>query len=413
MKNRYLHALSAGLILERDYDPVRTETGAYVFGNELKVLSRFSKGVNFIIELLDGDNLSAEEIQERVKADQEILEADISGEITHLIGVYVFESQPPPEKLTKITNTDRPRGQEIPLPGGTSNRGLNGTGRRKYRSYYSVNLENRTITGHFQSNAPADGLEKLLRRAFSAPDSLDAPPDIHQLLIQRDREYRIAFKTRKTTVTYTLIAINIAVWLILTLLAFYFRIPYDNLLILGAKINQYAAHGEYWRLFTPIFLHGNEIHLLVNCYSLYILGQLAERIYGPRKFAIIYFGAGLLGNIMSMIFTSPYAYGVGASGAIFGLLGAVLYFGIENPKVFKKYFGANVIATVIINLVIASLIPNIDSFAHLGGLIGGFLVSGIVKVNAPSSQFPSRRLMLTITLFLAIAGLFYGIRVNS
>ena len=137
-----------------------------------------------------------------------------------------------------------------------------------------------------------------------------------------------------------------------------------------------------------------------------------ERIYGLRKFTIIYFGAGLLGNIMSMMFTSPNSYGVGASGAIFGLFGAVLYFGIENPKVFKKYFGANVILTVIINGILAALIPNIDSFAHLGGIIGGFLVAGIVKVNAPPSQFPNRYLMLTITLFLTLVGLFYGIRMK-
>ncbi|HEX3048526.1 MAG TPA: rhomboid family intramembrane serine protease [Bacillota bacterium] len=402
MKGNYLYALSAGLILERDYDPIRTETGAYVFGDALKVLSRHSKGANFIIELLDGDMLSSEEIWNRLKADQEFLAADNSGEITHLIGVFVFNEQPDSDKVAVITTEEK---------SGRQGGGIT----RKYRSYYTINLTARTVTRYFQSMAPTDGLEKMLQRAFMAPDndaSLEAPIDIHQLLIQRNQEYRLTLKTRKTTVTYTLIALNVAVWLILTLLASYFRVPYDNLLILGAKINQQVANGQYWRLLTPIFMHANEIHLLVNCYSLYVLGQLIERIYGSGKFTIIYFGAGILGNIMSMIFTGPNSYGVGASGAIFGLLGAVLYFGIENPKVFKKYFGANVIVTVIINLGIASLIPNIDSFAHLGGLIGGFLVSGIVKVNAPPSQFPNRNLMLALTLFLTIVGLFYGIRVN-
>lgn len=402
MKNKYLHALAAGLIMERDYDPVRTETGVFVFGDVLKVLSRHTKGANFIVELLDGDSLSNEDIYNRLKADQGILIADNSGEITHLIGVYVFNGEPDPEKEAVIT-------QESKLQNGSQF----GAGPRKYRSYYAVNLTSQTVNRYFQSNVPTDGLEKMLQHAFTAPDrglDLEATPlDVHQLLIRRNQEYRLTLKTTKTKVTYALIGLNVGAWLLLKFLALSQGVAYEELLMQGAKINQLIAHGEYWRLLTPIFLHANEIHLLVNCYSLYVLGQLVERIYGPRKFAIIYFGAGILGNILSMIFSSPYSYGVGASGAIFGLLGAVLYFGIENPKVFKKYFGANVIVTVIINGIIGATIPNIDSFAHLGGLIGGFLVSGIVKVNAPPSQFPNRYLMLTVTLLLTFAGFFYGI----
>ena len=255
MKNKYLHALSAGLILERDYDPVRSETGVYVFGDNLKVLSSHSKGANFIVELLDGDNLSSEEIQNRFNADQQILAADISGEITHLIGVYVFNGEPAPDKAQIFNNIDKLDRQ--------ADRISYGPGTRKYRSYFSVNIESRTIARHFQSAVPTDGLEKMLQRAFLAPDNFEAPPDIHQLLVQRNQEYRIALKTRKLTITYTLIAINVAVWLLSYL------IPYDEIILWGAKINYSIALGQYWRLFTPIFLHGSEIHLLVNCYSLY------------------------------------------------------------------------------------------------------------------------------------------------
>lgn len=146
--------------------------------------------------------------------------------------------------------------------------------------------------------------------------------------------------------------------------------------ILGWKENALIAQGQYWRLLTAMFLHGNLIHILFNGYALYILGPEAERIYGTLRFLALYFLAGLAGSVASYAF-SP-APSVGASGAIFGLVGGLAAFYYVTRDVLGDY-GRNqlrgMIAIVIINLLIGFGGSGvIDNNAHIGGLLGGGLV---------------------------------------
>lgn len=219
----------------------------------------------------------------------------------------------------------------------------------------------------------------------------------------------VSLRLRKPTITYILIIINIAMWAFLNYFSFRTGRSYNELLsVFGAKVNIDILNGQYWRFFTPIFLHANITHLLVNCYSLYAIGPTVERIYGHAKFLFIYFIAGFMGSLLSFMFSVNPS--VGASGAIFGLLGALLYFGVEYPNLFKVYFGRSILTTIAINLAYGFMNTGIDNFGHIGGLIGGFLASGIVKVKGSNKTkwYLSKTVFIVLTIVLGFTGLVYG-----
>ena len=120
------------------------------------------------------------------------------------------------------------------------------------------------------------------------------------------------------------------------------------------------------------------MHILFNMGALNIIGKEVEAIYGAKKYLIIYFLSALGGNIFSYLM-SPESISVGASGAIFGLLGAMLVFGLKERDKIGKRYARNIIETIAINVVIGLTISNIDNFAHLGGLIAGGLISFILS----------------------------------
>ncbi len=137
---------------------------------------------------------------------------------------------------------------------------------------------------------------------------------------------------------------------------------------------------EYWRLIASVFLHGGLIHLAMNMWSLLVVGPLVERLYGNFAFAVIYLASGVGGAIASFA-ASPTRTGIGASGAICGILGGLVAFLIvhrkEIPKTLLKSFRGNLLSVVVLMGVLGYLVPNIDQEAHLGGLATGF-VSGLL-----------------------------------
>lgn len=174
--------------------------------------------------------------------------------------------------------------------------------------------------------------------------------------------------------TYILIAINVAVYIVTAVLSGNFIDSNINVLIyLGAKVNSLISAGQYYRLITCMFLHGGIIHVGVNMYSLYIMGPLIEKIYGKARFLIIYFTAGILASYFSFLFSSSVS--IGASGAIFGLLGAALIFALKMKDRIGKGFMINIVSVIVINLMIGFSIANVDNFGHLGGLTGGTIIS--------------------------------------
>ncbi|ARK29388.1 rhomboid family intramembrane serine protease [Halalkalibacter krulwichiae] len=182
-----------------------------------------------------------------------------------------------------------------------------------------------------------------------------------------------------------------------------------TLIEFGAKFNPLILEGEWWRLVTAMFLHIGFLHVLMNSLALYYLGSAVERMYGTVRFIFIYFVAGLAGSVASFAFNEQVA--AGASGAIFGLFGALLYFGVIHKKLFLRTMGKSVITILLINLIIGFSLPMVDNGAHIGGLLGGFLASSIVQL--PRKRFVVKQLLSLSLTALFIYGLFWYGTINE
>jgi rhomboid protease GluP len=146
-----------------------------------------------------------------------------------------------------------------------------------------------------------------------------------------------------------------------------------TLVQLGAQVNLFVAAGEYWRLVTAMFLHIGLAHLAFNMYALFILGRDIEGFYGSLRFATIYFISGIAGNV-AYYAAGPNAVSAGASGAIFGLVGAEIAFLVSNRALFGSFSRQrllNLAFLVVINLAFGFVGRGINNLAHLGGLVAG------------------------------------------
>ena len=192
------------------------------------------------------------------------------------------------------------------------------------------------------------------------------------------------FSFKKPIVTYSLIFICILVFILMYVLC---NCSTDNytLLVFGANVDTLTKNGDYYRLFTSMFLHIGILHLLCNMYSLYIIGKEVENVFGKVKYLIIYLLSGIAGSILSLAFNHNTIC-AGASGAIFGLLGALLYFGYY----YRTYLGATltrtIIPVIVLNLIIGFTSSGIDNAAHIGGLVGGILIAMAVGVPDKSNN---------------------------
>jgi len=190
---------------------------------------------------------------------------------------------------------------------------------------------------------------------------------------------RLPIPAHRVIVTWALIGINVVVLILMELNG-----GSENtrtLITFGAKVNELIDQGQWWRLFTAMFIHIGYIHLLVNCYSLYNVGSLLERFVGSIRFTIIYILAGLCGSFASYWF-SPFSISAGASGAIFGLLGALGVFFFLHRTLFggaANRILTNIGVVALLNLGLGASIPGIDNFAHVGGLIGGLLIGAVLS----------------------------------
>ena len=148
------------------------------------------------------------------------------------------------------------------------------------------------------------------------------------------------------------------------------------LIAFGAKYNSAILAGQYWRLITPIFLHANILHIGLNMLNFLLLGLIVERIFGHLRFVLIYLLAGVISILASFVY-APQEISVGASGAIFGLVGAYSAFMLLHRQAFR-YHGITALGWLIlvigINLGLGFVIPNVDNYAHVGGLLSGCLL---------------------------------------
>jgi len=213
--------------------------------------------------------------------------------------------------------------------------------------------------------------------------------DINKKNIEENRKAEEIFSKKKPYITYTLLAINIVVFIMISLLGHeMWQIEPSVLYKYGALVSadNFTKNSDYLRLITSIFLHGGILHLVFNMYALYIIGPQLESFFGKVKFIIIYLGSAICGNLLSMLFLSSRYVSVGASGAIFGLLGSLIYFGYHYRVYLGSVIKSQIIPLIAVNLFIGFMMSGINNFAHIGGLIGGILLSMAVGVKYKSHK---------------------------
>ena len=219
--------------------------------------------------------------------------------------------------------------------------------------------------------------------------------DINKHNVEDANKLEKVFKSKVPYVTYFLIAINII----------FFIVPF----LFGQSnniIERFCIHGpsiragQYYRLITGIFLHAGIFHLGFNCYSLYVIGTQIESFLGKVKFILIYLFSGLMGALFSMIFNGSTG-SIGASGAIFGLMGALVYFGYYYRVYFGSVLKTQIIPLIVLNLVLGFIQAGIDNFAHIGGLIGGIMITRALGVKDKTTTFEKVNGWIITAIFVA------------
>lgn len=202
------------------------------------------------------------------------------------------------------------------------------------------------------------------------------------------------FKLKKPYVTYGIIIINIIIFMLCNI---YPNFVYS--LCLFKNLN-----GEYYRLITAAFTHYNILHLFFNMYALYVIGSQIESFFGKKKYLIIYILSSIFSGLMSITFMADNGASIGASGAIFGLFGSLLYFGYHYRLYLGNVMRSQVIPLIIFNLFIGFVFSGIDNFAHIGGLIGGLFTSMMLGVKYKSTKSEKiNGLIISIILFIFLS----------
>ena len=209
------------------------------------------------------------------------------------------------------------------------------------------------------------------------------------------------FTPKKPIVTYALIIINVIVFLLSL---------FNESIIQMFAVNRFfiADLGQYYRLFTGIFLHANFLHLIFNMYALYVIGMQLESFLGKGKYLAVYLLSGLGGSMLSIFFSNGYS--VGASGAIFGLMGALLYFGYHYRVYLDSVVKSQIIPLIILNLLIGFTSTGIDNWAHIGGLVGGILATMAVGVKYKSTKFEMINGAIMYLIFIGFLGYMVFVR---
>ena len=213
-------------------------------------------------------------------------------------------------------------------------------------------------------------------------------------------------RDRQPIVTYFLLLACVAIFAVETVMG-----GSTNTAVLvrmGARFAPLVTFGQWWRLFTAMFLHIGIVHLVVNMLTLWFIGRMTEEIFGHWRFAVIFAVSGIVGNYAGLLFASRNVVAAGASTALFGLLGAFLMIGDNfrhNPAIsaMTKQF----LLLIGINLLFDITQSGIDIAGHVGGLIGGFLIAGVVGAPQIGTIAPVKRVIMGVVLVCAPVLLYF------
>lgn len=228
--------------------------------------------------------------------------------------------------------------------------------------------------------------------------------DINKKNMKDAKEAEEVFKEKTPYVTYALLIINVIIFILMYIIGDGSE-DINTLVNFGALAKDLVFNGEYYRLITSAFIHIGVIHLIFNMYALYILGKDIESYFGSIKYTFIYLTSALIGSLLSLVFMTDYSVSAGASGAIFGLMGSLLYFGYNYRVTLNNSITKQILPIIFLNLLIGFTSSGINNYAHIGGLLGGYIASMVVGVKYKTKK--SEQINGAIVLILLILFLIY------
>lgn len=222
-----------------------------------------------------------------------------------------------------------------------------------------------------------DGLELII----------NVTNDINEKTEKENEKFNDVFSPKRIIFTNIISLICILMYVIVGVYGNnFFNFDANVLAKFGANNILLIKNGEIYRLLTCAFLHVGLIHLVVNMYSLRVIGPSVEGLIGKGKFVFIYLISAISASLMSLVFVDSNIVSVGASGAIFGLMGALLYFGYHYRLYLNDAIKTQIIPVILFNLIIGFMMPGIDNGAHIGGLIGGYLATMAIGIKNKSEK---------------------------
>ena len=221
--------------------------------------------------------------------------------------------------------------------------------------------------------------------------------DINRHNREDAKKIEAVFKNKGPYITYFLISLNILFFIVPYLLG-----QYDSIINIFCVHGPSIRAGQYYRLISGVFLHASLLHLSFNCYSLYVIGSQIENFLGRVKYLVIYLFSGVIGSLFSITFGGGNA-SVGASGAIFGLMGALVYFGYYYRVYLGNVVKSQILPLIALNLGLGFLVAGVDNFAHIGGLLGGAIITTALGVKDKSTTFEKVNGWIVATIFTVFA----------
>ncbi len=271
----------------------------------------------------------------------------------------------------------------------------------------TLSRDNLDITNEVILEAFPNINEKLLKDTTGIDLIINVTKDINEKTEKENKMYERTFKPKKIIITKVLMLLCCIVFGIAVFLdgaKALGEVSNRTLLLIGSNYKPLLEDGQIWRLFTYMFAHVSLLHLLVNMYSLYILGTSVETFVGKWKFLTIYIISGITGGLLSAGVGGNFI-SAGASGAIFGLLGCLLYFGIFYRNYLGTALSSQIIPLIVLNLGIGFMFSGIDNMCHIGGLVGGVLSTMAIGISGKSKT--AERINGLICLLIYIAFLTY------
>ncbi len=260
-------------------------------------------------------------------------------------------------------------------------------------------------------------------RNASAFPARPPTPDINQQLVQQelhlrnraigDFQRRLFELTPRVVVTRAIVAVNVVVFLLMAISAGTLLSPGHEMLVAwGSNLGASTLDGQWWRLLTCMFVHIGIIHIAFNMYILWDAGHLVERLVGNVGFLVLYIISGLSGSVAS-VYWNPYVNSAGASGAVFGVFGALMGFimlrGDSVPKSILARLRSSGLTFLALNLAIGFSIRWIDNAAHIGGLAAGFVCGVLMSYPLDRANKTSRAMRNLLTAAVGAVALFAAV----